>query len=291
MVWTLTYLLVLLARRPPRPVHPGVAVGLDLVLWLAYICTTLFVVVACVNVLSFGADGYIGRYSSSGSYTQTSDGTWVYKPTDYMLSRGRERDCDTGYTSSSSSSYYRSYGEPEFSSCAEQDAWVNALWRASRQRGRVEVTGAVCQGVCLVLHFILFVWACVDTHRRNRRRPTKEAEKLAAEIVGKMVRDGAILQAPSQWRYAPLNGQAPMQQNGWFGQGVGQGYTVHQGPPPPLVQGQHVMSGGRQGPAVMEHYGDVKGVGLGGPGPLQQQQQRQPVVEHYGNEKGVRNVV
>lgn len=205
---------MLLLRRPPRPVHPGVAVGLDLILWLAYIPTTMFAALACVGILSFGADGFINKYSSDGFYTQSSNGTWVYNATEYMLEYGRARTCNS---SSSSSSYYSSSYEPHFTNCAEEDAFVNALWTASKHRANVVLCGTVCQGLAFLIHFMLFVWACVDTHRRNKRKTSVDAEKLAADIIGRMVRDGAIVQSPGaayrmQGRYEQIPSQLQQQQ-------------------------------------------------------------------------------
>ncbi|KAF2793835.1 hypothetical protein K505DRAFT_305042 [Melanomma pulvis-pyrius CBS 109.77] len=312
IVWTLICILVLLLRRPPRPVHPGVAVGMDLILWLAYIPTTLFAVAACITVLHYGTDDFFSNGSSS-YYNQAANGTWVYNPTGY----GAQRACDsnsTSTTTSSSRSRYNSYLVPPFATCAEQDAWVNALWAAGKRRVRVELTGVVCQGLAFILHFALFVWACVDTHRRNKRKTSGDAEKLAADIIGRMVRDGAIIQPPGMARmqggYQQL-GQGQGYQGGW--QQQQQPYTVHYGPPPPLPQQQqqqllnqqHPVMRGARGPAapvhqIVEHYGNEKGGrGLGGPGPVSRtppsplsplpsppppQQQQTQVAEHY-NEK------
>ncbi|ORY10982.1 hypothetical protein BCR34DRAFT_601736 [Clohesyomyces aquaticus] len=187
IIWCVIVLLVLCLRQPPRPVHPGVAVGLDLVLWLAYIPTAMFALIAYLNVTGFGSDGYISSYSSSGHYEQAPNGTWVFEfSSNYPDST---RSCDGGR-----SSYW--YGDNGFTSCAQEDAFVNALWQSKNYRANVEVVGVVCQFIALLLHFILFVWACVDTNRRNSRAVNKDAEKLAAEIVMNMVRSGAIIQNP-----------------------------------------------------------------------------------------------
>jgi hypothetical protein len=66
----------------------------------------------------------------------------------------------------------------------------------------VELTGVVCQFFGIVLHFALFVWACVDTNRYNRTKVGKDAEKVAAGIIEKMVESGAIIRPPGQ-AYAP----------------------------------------------------------------------------------------
>ncbi|KAF2702944.1 hypothetical protein K504DRAFT_189315 [Pleomassaria siparia CBS 279.74] len=254
-IWCLICILVLLLRRPPRPVHPGVAVGMDLVLWMGYIITTWLVVSACISALTLGSDGAIDSYSSYGYYTQASNGTWD-----------------------------------------------NALYTAIKKKAGIEVTAAVCQGLALVLHFALFVWACVDTHRRRRSKTSVDAEKLAAEIIGRMVRDGAIIQAPGQaaqqqqppppqgWRYQQLpnqNQHMGQQQQLYQNQNQNPQYTVHQGPPPPI--GQHPAMRGNQTvgdvSAIVEYYGGENA--SGGPAPPQQA----ATVEYYNEKSGPRHAI
>jgi hypothetical protein len=271
---------------------------MDLILWLAYVPTTMFAALACVALVEFGANGFINKYSSDGYYTQASNGTWIYNATEYMLEYGQARSCNQ------SSSYYSSYySRPQFDTCEEQDAFVNSLWQASKKRAGVVLTGTVCQGLVLILHFMLFVWACVDTHRRNKRKTNVDAEKLAADIIGKMVRDGAIVNPPGQayqmqgrYQQLPNQPQAQYQSQQWHaGQNGGASpYTVHQGPPPMMQQQPSAAQGPRTTssratpslPQITEHYapsGNEKGTGLAGPGPGPVS----PLVEHYGvKEKG-----
>jgi hypothetical protein len=199
VVWSAACVIVFFARPGNAPVHPGAQVGCDLILWLGFIVTAAFALVGTLSVYGWGSDGSLGYSSSSGDYTQASNGTWVWT------------------TSSSSSSYYGSSsrscesGSSSFSSCAQQDAFVNALWDAKTQRYNLDLTATVCQFIALLMHFILFVWACVDTHRRNSRGVSKDAEKLAADIVMNMVKAGAIIPAPGQAYFPPMAHQgAPM---------------------------------------------------------------------------------
>jgi hypothetical protein len=271
---------------------------MDLILWLAYIPTTMFAALACVALVEFGANGFINKYSSDGYYTQASNGTWVYNATEYMLEYGQARSCN------SSSTYYSSYySRPQFDTCEEQDAFVNSLWQASKKRAGVVLTGTVCQGLVFLLHFMLFVWACVDTHRRNKRKTNVDAEKLAADIIGRMVREGAIVNPPGQayqmqgrYQQLPNQPQGQYQSQQWHaGQNSApNAYTVHQGPPPMMQQQQQqqqpVMRGALPTPSrstapipqITEHYapsGNEKGTGLSGPGPTAPVS---PLVEHYG---------
>lgn len=144
--------------------------------------------IGALSVIGFGSDGVIGNYSSYGRYEQAANGTWIWNQTEYDSYRGRDRDCSVG----GRYSRYDSYG---FDSCAEEDAYVNALWQAKPHRVGVEVTGVVCQFLGLFLHLTLFIWACVDTHRRNARKVSKDAEKLAANIVMNMIQSGAVVPA------------------------------------------------------------------------------------------------
>lgn len=199
VVWSAACVIAFFARRPNAPIHPGAQVGCDLILWLGLAVTGAFAVVGTLSVYYSGNDGTLGYSSSSGEYTQASNGTWVWTPSSY----------------SSSSSYYSGRScessSSSFSSCAAQDAYINALMHTKDQRYNLDLTATVCQFIALLMHFILFVWACVDTARRNSRGVTKDAEKLAADIVMNMVKNGAIIPAPGQAYFPPMAQQgAPM---------------------------------------------------------------------------------
>jgi hypothetical protein len=226
-VWCAVCILVLLLRRPNRPVHPGVAVALDLILWLAFVPTTLFAVLCAIDVLDYGVYNNIGSYSVYGSYEQAANGTWVWEQTDYDSHYGRTRECDmANYDRSGSYHNFPGYG---FNSCAEEDAYVNALWSAKGNRARVIITGVGCQGIGLLLHIALFIWACVDTNRRNRREVGKDAEKMATDIVMNMIRTGAVVRAQNQHgMQQPLLQQPQRPPHAWIPGPVG---------PPPVVLG------------------------------------------------------
>ncbi|KAL1592679.1 hypothetical protein SLS60_011095 [Paraconiothyrium brasiliense] len=200
VVWSAACVIIFFARHLNAPMHPGAQVGCDLILWLGFAVTGSFAVIGTMDVGSFGSDGTLGYFSSSsGDYTQASNGTWVWT------------------SSSSSSSYYSSStrscetGSGTFSTCAQQDAYVNALFHSKTQRYNLDLAATVCQFIALLMHLILFIWACVDTQRRNSRSVSKDAEKLAADIVMNMVKSGAIIPAPGQAHFPPMAQQgAPM---------------------------------------------------------------------------------
>jgi hypothetical protein len=233
IIWCLACLLVLVLRK--SPVHPGLRVAMDLLLWLGFITTALFAMVALMDLLSWGEYGDLGYnyYSSYGDYVMADNGTWVWqRDSDYT---SYTRDCDRNSTSTRSSSY-DGYGNT-FQNCAEQDAYINKLWTDKPHRESVEMTGVVCQFFGLVLHFVLFVWACVDCHHYNRNKVSKDAEKIAASIVQTMITNGAVIPPPGQAHMRPA---AP-----WGGQMAyyqlpqqGQAYPMTAMYPRTMPQGQ-----------------------------------------------------
>jgi hypothetical protein len=208
IIWCVACILGLIVRK--RPVHPGLRVALDLLLWLSFLVTALFAMVSLTELLQWGEYGdlsgsYSGYSSSYGDYELQSNGTWVWESTRDSDSTSSGRSCDR------TSSYY-GYG---FKDCAEQDAYVNKLWQEKPHRQSVELTGVVCQFFGLVLHFALFVWACIDCHRYNRSKISKDAEKMAASIVQTMITNGAVIPPPGQ---AHMRHGAPwgQQQMGYY---------------------------------------------------------------------------
>ncbi|KAF3046928.1 hypothetical protein E8E12_008048 [Didymella heteroderae] len=242
-----------------QPVHPGVRVTMDLLLWLGFLVTALFTMYALFDLLYWGDDGNmsysLGYSTSYGDYVLQKNNTWVWETSEAYSGVTYDRVCN----GSSSYTYY----EPlPFHNCAEMDAYVNTLWHEKGNRARVELTAVVTQWLGLLLHFTLFVWACVDCHRYRHSKVSKDAEKLAAGIVQNMVQNGAIMPPPgqptphmrgSQWQqsYQQMSGGA----NGIFGQGAyaqGQHAMMRQMGPqmqmrgpggPQMMRGQRPMSG------------------------------------------------
>ncbi|KAF1965920.1 hypothetical protein BU23DRAFT_560622 [Bimuria novae-zelandiae CBS 107.79] len=196
VLWSAICIIVFFRRLHNAPVHPGAQVGVDLVLWLGLLTTGIFALFGTVSVGQWGEDGRLG-YSGSGSgyYTMSDNGTWVWDSSQYSSYYGEDRSCN-----SSQSYRYNS----RFASCEEQDAFLNAIWQTKTLRYNVDLTATVCQFLMMLIHFILFVWACVDTHRRNSRSVPKDAEKLAADIVMNMIKSGAIIPAPGQAHFQPM---------------------------------------------------------------------------------------
>ncbi|KAF2621136.1 hypothetical protein BU25DRAFT_435685 [Macroventuria anomochaeta] len=222
IIWCMLCIALFVFRK--RPVHPGVRVTMDLLLWLGFLVTALFTLVALFDVLYWGEDGsldYSSNWSSRyGGYVLQKNNTWVWEQSSsYSGVTGFDRSCNG---SSSSNNYY--YTNLPFHNCAEMDAYVNQLWQEKPNRARVELTGVVCQFLGLVLHFTLFVWACVDCHKHRHSKVSKDAEKIAAGIVENIVRGGAIVPPPGQAQmciagWQPTYHQLPSQSNGFSGQG------------------------------------------------------------------------
>jgi hypothetical protein len=264
LAWSLACILVFFMRRPNAPVHPGAQVGMDLVLWLAFIPTAMCAVIAVSSVASMGQSGQLGGlYSSRGYYTfSPENNTWAWNTSassSYSSSYGSTRDCMKNSTSSSRYNYGTT-----FTNCTEEDLYVNDLWKGKSQRFSTELTATVCQFLGLLLHLVLFIWACVDTHRRNSRKVSKDAEKLAAEIVMKMVQTGAIVPAPGAVHTRPMPGQMPPQM-------MQQGHI-----PPHMMQQMFPQQFSEQ--HSQQHYGHFA--------PQQFAAPTQPVVASSSNEKG-----
>ena len=206
VIWCAACIIVLVLRK--RPVHPGLRVAVDLILWLGFIVTALFIVVSFAELTTWGEYGDLGSYYGSssryGDYELQSNGTWVWEQDpEYASSSSYLRDCEKNSTRN-----YYSYG-PTFADCAEQDAYVNKLWQEKPHRESVQLTGVVCQFFSLIIHLVLFIWACVDCARHNRKKVSKDAEVLAASIVQTMITNGAVIPPPGQ-AHMRAWGQQPM---------------------------------------------------------------------------------
>lgn len=384
LIWCILYVLVLFLRKPPRAMHPGVAVGCDLVLWLTLIFTTLFSVYALSMVSDLGSDGVIEEADSNGNYgiyTLNANGTWVYQityangyyydkkraaptapaievkvpiaieatttgfstvtvpttvspvssvvfvaptPTEAPSLAAAKRAVDTSYsdidsttysdydyytysfdnyydTSESSSSldtstststgstslgsdlylyttstrsYYRttSAGEAFYatttvavvatvsrecsyaglSSCAEEDALVNKMWRDKGRHLAMDWIVVVTQAIGILTHFALFVWACVDTHRRNRARRTDAI--VAMNLLQDMRKNGYVM-VPAAEATAAQNSQHGYGQAGFVP--TGQAYTYPAGytvaPQQPMSPGPESSSRAAE-KAPAHHY-------------------------------------
>jgi hypothetical protein len=250
IVWCAACILGLIMRK--RPLHPGLRVAIDLLLWLSFLVTALFAMVSLFEIRQWGEDGSLDTYgfgySSYGYYELAANGTWVWdQRSDSSSSSNTARNCDSR---SSSSSY------SGFANCAEQDAYVNQLWQEKPHRQSVELTGVVCQWFGLVLHFAIFVWACVDCHRYNRSKVSKDAEKIAANIVQTMISNGAVVPPPGQAHMRPM---AP------WGQQMGYYQLPQNGQAYPMVA--MYPQGMQQGQQMPQQFHAPQGMAMGMAGP------------------------
>lgn len=201
-----------------KGIHPGFAVGFDLVLWII-----------------FGIVGGIYLTIASISYNDVPS---AYDPEDesgYASSSYRGSGIAQGYPSSSSAIYnnqtyiYNSYSSdgsgvrrtpgsinyhcPYFDSCAAQRSALSELRRATN----IFTVASSFLVVCAVLHFVLFVWACVDCARYNRTKGATGEYARARIIAQEMVRDmrekGEIV-AVGQYPAPPPPAAQPLMGNG-----------------------------------------------------------------------------
>ena len=117
-----------IARRlsARTPIHPGANVALDLITWLAFFCTLV--------------------------YTYFASAAWLY--------------LSTRNYSSLENACYNSNGSYYYGDCVNFDTEVNVLRSDSLHTSSIiALVAAVVGSVDLVIHFVLFVLACIDTHR------------------------------------------------------------------------------------------------------------------------------
>lgn len=199
-VWCLMVILIYLLRRPPSPIHPGICVGIDLILWLGLIVTGLFTIGAVFVIWDYGSGGVIEDPSYGndydGHYILDPNGTWIYKIT-YVSNacytygtNGCHYNPSTGeYTNNRTIASVHRDCTPNFATCAQQDAYINQLWKQKPLIEGTEIMVAAAQWFGVLFHFILFVWACVDTHRYNAKRKRRYTQVNTQEIVDGVIRD------------------------------------------------------------------------------------------------------
>jgi hypothetical protein len=268
IIWSFICIAVFVLRK--RAVHPGLRVAMELLLWLGFIVTALFAVVALLEIFSWGVDGNLGYSSSYGNYVLANNGTWVWEQDDrdsgssstYYGSSSYQRPCNR--TTTASSSYYTG-----FRNCADQDAYVNKMWQEKPHRQSVELTGVVMQFFGLLLHFALFVWACVDCNRYNRTKTSKDAEKIAAGIVQTMITNGAVVPPPGQAHMRPAWAQPQM---GYYQLPPQQGYPMANMHPQQMAPHE---SGAPQQYYGPQHSGGLSTGSIAGPvpGPIDEKSQ------------------
>ncbi|KAK3704887.1 hypothetical protein LTR37_013578 [Vermiconidia calcicola] len=194
-IWCLICIIIPLLRRDHHPVHPGAIVGIDLIIWLGFIVTGLFTIAAAYSLSYYGFGDEIvdesnqGQYD--GGYRLAPNGTWVYKITyDYNSAGNYYYNYTTGsYQRNNTKPVVTRSCTPIFDDCSEQDEYINTLWQLLKTINAVEIVAATTQWLGVLLHFVLFVWACVDTNRRNKSRQT---QALADRVIKDMQARGLI---------------------------------------------------------------------------------------------------
>lgn len=164
---------------------------MDLVLWLAFLTVALLTLAFSVfSLLSYSDVGESygdPTYSSSyGHYDRAPNGTYVY----HSIPRTSSYyNYTTGtYTTVSDTPVERDC-TPEYSSCAEQDKAVNNAIRKRRSLYHVAVLLDTILFLCVLLHFVLFVWACVDTSRYRSGSNRQAFEAAVRKALDEHARD------------------------------------------------------------------------------------------------------
>ncbi|MCJ1479509.1 hypothetical protein MMC13_008195 [Lambiella insularis] len=183
IIWNVANIIVLLVRK--RPMHPGTDVGVDLLLWLALIAASIFAMFAAISELQWQYLDYdYSEPTNEFNYVQLPNGTYGYVDGHYV----QALNGSSYYVTGNSSDPIACDG---FASCAEE----NQLFNQHHNLGVIELVGAIFSCIIVLLHFTLFVWACVDTHNRRGRKVDKRATKLAQSMIAEMTERG-ILPAP-----------------------------------------------------------------------------------------------
>ncbi|MCJ1387276.1 hypothetical protein MMC18_000116 [Xylographa bjoerkii] len=181
IIWNFANVVVLFVRK--RPMHPGANVGMDLVLWLGLIVTSLFAIIAAIQEVQWTADNYDSVEVNSLNYIQLPNGTYGYVDGHYT-----EAPNGTEYFVTGNSSDPVACGG--YDSCAQQFQIMNE----HHTLGIVEAVGVAFSFAVLLLHFALFVWACIDTHQRRSGKLDKRAHRIAQNIIAEMTERGVLPQ-------------------------------------------------------------------------------------------------
>ncbi|KAF2844928.1 hypothetical protein T440DRAFT_409201 [Plenodomus tracheiphilus IPT5] len=198
ILWCGLCILYFVLRKRPHTIHPGLSVAFDLLLSLGFVISALYVLLALRSMMRYGRNGELIEYVSMEGYTSDSFGnyvlqgndTWVWQRDTTTLSediQNAPRTCQgSGYPNlpSLDGLDYDAALSANAAACATQDAGVNSLWRTKAPRVNVTLAALVCQFIGLIGHFVLFVGACVETHRYRRKKVGRDDEKRAKRIVG-----------------------------------------------------------------------------------------------------------
>ncbi|KAI4155597.1 MAG: hypothetical protein LQ340_000890 [Diploschistes diacapsis] len=178
LLWNLTNIIRRLTAR--TPVHPGANVGLDLIIWLFFFGIIIFTYLYASAALFVAKSGNVNSSTISGSYI----GTYI------------------GGGSTTQSCVYED-DEPHCTTTSSNGTPISINAGDLKTRSSVALASCVFGTGAFLLHFILFVFACVDTHRR--RHPDRYP---AYQVNGKSAQ---YSYPQTQQAYVPAN-QQPMYQ-------------------------------------------------------------------------------
>ena len=185
-IWNLANIIRRMTAR--TPVHPGANVGVDLIIWL------LFFILLIITYLAASAILYLSTHPTTIS---SYDGTYWSNYIGSSSSSSSSTTVSTGSSGSSSSSS----SSDDFGKRATYTVDFSSL----KKYGSVAIAACVFATLSFGLHFLLFIFACVDTHRR--RHPERHpAYQVGEKTTGQF-------SYPQQQQYpGPQQGAYPQSQ-------------------------------------------------------------------------------
>ncbi|KAK3985436.1 hypothetical protein QBC44DRAFT_404598 [Cladorrhinum sp. PSN332] len=192
IIWTIADAICIIFRKGRRGIHPGANVALDLIFWLVFIGVIIFFLLVSVwikTTLESVESDYAASKSrtfSSGSTTSGSSSSSSFSFPSYGGSYGS----GPGYSSGTSADAYAGAragsgymgsanpcigvvgGTPSGYSCYTRRAGVDYPTAISIYQEILTGINVVFGfgAILVILHFISFVIACVETHKRRMKR-------------------------------------------------------------------------------------------------------------------------
>ncbi|MCJ1484479.1 hypothetical protein MMC06_004650 [Schaereria dolodes] len=175
-IWNITNIAVLFVRS--KPIRPGSKIGCDLVL-----CIILMITGVLVNFAAIGNLHWIAEFDPSldePHYGRFPNGTYgIILPDDTLANI---LPCYP-------------YVTCQLATDVTKD--IHHL-------GAVELVGCVATYLVTLVHFILFVWACVDTHRRRTHKINNRPTEIGGTMITEMNGHNNAFPAQQQHRHQQI---------------------------------------------------------------------------------------
>ncbi|KAK4223603.1 hypothetical protein QBC38DRAFT_548351 [Podospora fimiseda] len=152
IIWTISESICILKRGGHRGIHPGANVALDLIIWLLFIPATA--ALTFISVLSSVDAAYDDDTTSSSSSSSGGSSSNPYSSS------------SSSYSGSSDYSYGGLRANSGSMGIRARDPYDEEIKDIAAKGEALVVLGAFL----VILHFVTFVIACVETHKRRRKR-------------------------------------------------------------------------------------------------------------------------